>query len=288
MDKLKKLIVSLFVLLVTVHVYGQGSNAHRLCWKMNDNDTVYYKTVMQDIDAGKHHDELLNLRALISANSSTQFITGLKSMMNNVRVDQLSTYMFGRGNSVIDIEMYSDTSTNYSDTVGRSKESQQYFKMLNEGPRLRGSIYASGSIRSFYLKTEQKNLLALFFQLPDQPVRVGDNWPLDIQLISMDQNFECDSSFADNHASLIGIQNENGDSIATIKYKFEESVSGQLSIPSVIGPSYKKTILRITFDAIGAFNIKKGCWISYDGIMSITSSGVVKQNKMRILSLEKE
>ena len=64
---------------------------------------------------------------------------------------------------------------------------------------------------SFWVKSSQKNLIAIFFQLPAKPVKIGDKWSLDINLIANDQNFECDSAYKINEVTLTDIKKVNGE-----------------------------------------------------------------------------
>lgn len=85
---------------------------------------------------------------------------------------------------------------NKSDST--ANEMVDMMQKMSGGVMLRGAVYEDGSIESFYVKNDQRNLIALFFQLPDKAVRIGDTWSIDVNFISMDQNFKCDTSFKQN------------------------------------------------------------------------------------------
>lgn len=138
---------------------------------------------------------------------------------------------------------------------------------------LRGVIYDSGDIQSFYVQNNQKNLIALFFQLPDKPVKVGDSWSMNTNLISMDQNFVCDSSYKKNQATLVNVTRKNNETIAVIKYDIIEFVSGEMSTP-FFGHSPIKTTMKYEYDVTAEFSIEKGKWVLYNAIESMSSTGL--------------
>ena len=56
------------------------------------------------------------------------------------------------------------------------------------GTMLRGTVNKDGSLHSFWVKGEQKNLISLLFELPTQSVKKGDSWTLNnVSLINNDQ-----------------------------------------------------------------------------------------------------
>ena len=63
----------------------------------------------------------------------------------------------------------------------------------------------------------KKNLLALFFQLPSKPVKIGEKWSIDLNWISMDQNFKCDSMKKVNEVQLIDVFKRKGEKNCTYK-----------------------------------------------------------------------
>ena len=117
-------------------------------------------------------------------------------------------------------------------------------KQMSGGTMLHGEISEEGIIKSFYLANKQKNLVALFFQLPGRPVKVGDEWPLDIQLLSTDQGFICDSSYRKNVVRVVNISNSDGEHIVTLNYDIIEYVHGSYKLP-FFGNGRKKAILNL-------------------------------------------
>lgn len=163
----------------------------------------------------------------------------------------------------------------------RSNGVLKMMQSMTQGVMLRGSVYETGGIHSFWVKSAQKNLIALFFELPTKPVKVGDKWSLDINLITNDQNFDCDSSYKINEVTLADIKKINGETIAVLKYNIVEYVKGNFNTPSFFGSEggQKETMMKFTHQGIAEFSVDKGRWINYDGIMSLEATGVMTANK---------
>ncbi|MEP6750069.1 MAG: hypothetical protein ABJB86_20190, partial [Bacteroidota bacterium] len=141
----------------------------------------------------------------------------------------------------------------------------------------------NGSIQSFYVKNDQKNLIAMFFELPNRQIKVGDSWSLNMNFISMDQNFKCDTSYKKNNVTLIGLKQIAGQTTAIIKYDLTEFVSGDFNNP--LAGNNKKTMMKMTYNAIGEFSVDKGRWTNYDGILSLSASGVMTSNTTKKIQL---
>ncbi|MEO0471540.1 MAG: hypothetical protein AAF206_18060 [Bacteroidota bacterium] len=118
-------------------------------------------------------------------------------------------------------------------------------------------------------------MIALFFQLPTHPVKIGDKWSLDINLIANDQTFVCDSAYKINEVTLSDIRNVKGEKIALIQYNIEEYVQGTLNLPSFLGKKSKETksTMKFSFQGIGEFSVDKGRWATYEGTMILDASG---------------
>lgn len=144
---------------------------------------------------------------------------------------------------------------------------------------LRGSVYETGDIHSFWVKTDQKNLLALLFQLPSTPKKVGDTWPLDVHLIANNQAFICDSSYQLNKVTLTEIKEVNGETIAVLQYEIQEFVQGKLELSSFQNTDAnhdEPTTLSFSFIGKAEFSVTKGRWNNYLGLLAMKATGVMK------------
>lgn len=223
---------------------------------------------------------------------SKNILQGFNRAFKNLDyVTTLST----KGDGIVNIAMTTKPKEDSNEiekdsTSPKEAEILKLMMSMNNRVLLRGSVYETGDIHSFWLKTSQKNLLAILFQLPKQPVKIGDSWPLDVNFISNDQNFECDSSYRMNKATLIDINKVKGETIAVLKYDILEFVNGDFQYPSLSGQSRepKKTRMKISHQGIAEFSVDKGRWIIYDAIMSIETTGFMKTNTKTKFTLTKE
>lgn len=283
-----------FILLSSVSVFAQ----HKvfLKWKIKTNEIVSYKTTMEEIDTSKFKDFSINSKGFFGildhlGNDSylneeikaKKFMADLNKYLNM----DMMTYLTRNKRGFIDITVsykQKDTGIYFRDTSDdRMKDISKTVEMMTKGIQLRGAITDSGAVQSFYVKNDQKNLIAMLFQLPGKQVKIGESWPLDIHFISMDQNFRCDSSYHKNMVTLVGIKKINGEEIAVLKYDIEEYVSGDF-----LSPFEGKDIpsmMKFTYTGLAEFSVDKGRWLLYDGLMALDASGVLNSSQKKKVTL---
>lgn len=281
-------------MLIGITSFGQTIS---LNWKIGAKEKLNYLTVMSDIDTSNIEVNFGELFKSLSDSSGKKIATAqelfkqLNKAMQNV--DYIST-LTNKGNGIIDIVMAArqkeenkEASKKSADSTGKAM--LKLMQVMNQGVVLRGEVYAGGGIHSFWVKSNQKNLVATLFELPSKPVKVGDTWKLDINLISNDQNFSCDSSYKINEVTLTDIKVMNGETIAVIKYNIAEYVKGTFNTSGFMSDGgAKKTIMKLTHQAIAEFSVDRGRWISYNGIMSLEASGIMTANKKTKFALLNE
>ena len=284
-----KNILVLIISLNTLAAFGQKKKAVDLQWKIDKNEKLNYATVMSEIDTSTFEMDFGSLFESLSDSSETGFLESKdffnkfnKAFANLDYVSTLSTEKEG----VIDLVMTTRPTEPLSEVVTDSTEGDEgeILKMMQaatQGVMLRGSVYENGGIHSFWVKSSQKNLISLLFELPKQPVKIGDKWPLEINLITNDQNFKCDSSYKLNEVTLTDIKKVDGETIAVLKYDIEEYVIGDFNSPSFFGGEgeSQETMLKFTHQGIAEFSIDRGRWVSYDAIMVLNATGVMTANK---------
>ncbi|HTA84536.1 MAG TPA: hypothetical protein VK783_16450 [Bacteroidia bacterium] len=288
----KRTTTTLLILLLSVTVFAQRKVF--LKWKLQSNEVIAYKTTMQEIDTANYKDLSVNLNGMFGnlgmnyEDSTTnkeieaiRFLTKLNKYLNS----NIITYLTESKKGLIDISMnYQKTdtaSTNAKDTS--QNDISKMMELMMKNVQLRGAINDSGIIQSFYVKNDQRNLIAIFFQLPDKEIKIGDSWPLDVHFISMDQNFKGDTSYHKNLVSLIGIKKVNGETMAFLKYDITEYVSGDYISP--YDGAIKKTMMKMTLNALAEFSVDKGRWVSYDGVMSLIANGMLNSHTIKKVSL---
>jgi len=264
---------------------GQTGDAVLMKWKLKPGETIKYKTFIDEKDsAGSQKISMPFPGKLFGDSTRADSITNMMAeffkQMSKV-TDHMGyiTTLSETKKDLIDVEMAmvdSGVKDIVVDTIKLGEAAKGIGAMMSKmrgGVTLRGSIHEDGTIASFYTKGGQRNLLAGFFELPGRPVRIGDSWSIDIHYISMDQSFKCDSSFRKNNVVVSRIDKKNGDEIVTLQYDIDEFVTGDLVAPFGNGPI--KTTMKMTYKAIAEFSIGKGRWLSYDGVMTEASTGLM-------------
>jgi hypothetical protein len=285
---LTKYLFACLLLPLSISAFSQTNDSTVfLKWKLKPNEALLYKTLMEETDtANRVSFSMKGLGKMMGNKGDTthdaDFDKMFKQLSKEVQNTKFETRLTEKRKGIVDIELYVKNDEAKPVKVKDSADKLDLSKMLS-GVMLRGSVYEDGPIESFYTKNDQKNLLAIFFELPGKPVKIGDAWPLNIHLISMDQNFTCDSSYNKNSVTLAGIENKNGEHIANLKYDIAEYVEGSFNSP--FDNSKVKTIMKMTFQGVGYFSLEKGRWVVYDGVMSLSSTGMMSSKSTQKLSL---
>lgn len=267
-------------------------NGIELNWKLSDNDSLSYKTVMTEIGESSFEMDLGGLFDKITDSTKTDkdqfgkdFFNKLKDQYNNTNLLTILSNSIDF-KDVINIEMVAEQKDNKED-----EEKDEMKKMMNsmmKGTMLRGSVYKNGSLHSFWMKNSQKNLLSLFFELPNKPVSKGETWTLNnVNFIGNDQNFICRKAEKRNIITLSDIKGIEGQTIAVIDYDILEYVSGDFNSPAFFGNEgeNKTTTMKFIYKAQAEFSIDEGKWISYNGIMSLDASGVINSVQKKKFAL---
>jgi hypothetical protein len=154
---------------------------------------------------------------------------------------------------------------------------------MSKGIQFRGYLSKEGSIYSYYLKNQQKNILAIFFQLPEQKVKVGDSWTIDSQWFSNDQTFKCDKAERVNEVKLKDLKIVKKDTIALISYNIKEFLEGTTQIPW--SKENKKATYKMSYTGDCEFNVSQGRWENFGAIMDTEAFGFQNIKQKLLYSL---
>lgn len=289
-----KIRLVILLAIIATSGFGQTNQTVDLRWKIGGDEKLSYATEMRSLDTSSI--DFSGLIKLLSDSTSRAFTEGkafLNKISSSMREMAYVTSLSTSKNGIVDIIMTSrpqdhpplDESDSLKDTYSELLKKMQ---AMSTGIMLRGSVYESGSIHSFWVKNRQKNLIAILFELPSTPVQIGDKWSLETNLIANDHNFECDSSFKINEVTLADIKEVNGETIAVLKYNISEYVQGNFGLSSFIGGSSNYTIMNFSYQGIAEFSIDSGKWITYDGILSLDASGAMNANTRTKFTLIEE
>ena len=281
-----------FLVLLSIAALAQKGDTVVLRWKINKGEKLGYKTVMEQVDAGKKDfsiSELFKGMPGGAGKDTVEFKKILKELSNQTQKSNISTYLKKQADGTISVEMRAEnnpaSSPNDTGEMARMAKNIAMLRQMNNNIVLRGSIYDDGKIASFYTKKDQKNLLAVLFELPGKPVAIGDHWPIDINFISMDQNFACDSAYKRNEAKLMGVELVGNEHIATIKYDALEYVNGNFIVPFGDNKGPVKSMMKMQVEGTALFSIERGRWKAYSAIMSLSSTGIMTSETSTKLSL---
>jgi len=276
----------------------EENNEISLKWKISENDTLVYRTLMDKIGETEFN---LNIDKFFGAFSKTTsdstnikndstsngfgkllksgFFKEINDLNKNTELETFLTKS-NKFDKIIDVEMIRK-SKNRKDTTNKNK---LFSKMLT-GTQLKGTIYDSGSLHSFWLNNAQRNLISLFFELPKGKLKIGDTWSLqNLNYVQYGNIFHCDKAERKNEVRLIDIRNVGNDNIAFIEYDILENASGEIDFMS----SRISSQMKMTYKARAEFSINKGKWISYNGFLSVESKGMMgSTSKQKFELIEK-
>ena len=251
-----------------------------LKWNTKDNKIVAYKTIMEQV--GTAEIQMPNMKLfdkLIKSDNNNikdeyeKINEFFESFYEGTENYSTITTLTSRKDKNIDIKMLVG---NFSDTLllSESDTSQDLsvFKSMMQGVQLRGVINENGGIESFYIKRNQKNILSAFFQLPDHPVKRGDEWQLDIIWLTMDHNFICKESERINKVLLVDIIEKDNEKIAILKYTIYEKIEGDFNSP--LSEKSVPIMYEMGLEGICEFSVSHGKWKNYSGLLSYSSNGL--------------
>lgn len=159
----------------------------------------------------------------------------------------------------------------------------EMLKKMEGTVQLRGEVDDRGDITSFWLATNQKNLLALFCELPKEAVKVGSRWPLNVNFVQMGHGFVGEKAKRVNQVECSAIEKgADAEVVAVLDYLVVESVEGTFEM----GEQKKPTTMAMSFAGRGRFSVTKGRWNSFSGIMKSKSTGMMSSSTEQELALE--
>jgi hypothetical protein len=162
------------------------------------------------------------------------------------------------------------------------REMAQAMKQMEGTVRLRASMTEWGFVTSD-LKREQRNLLALLFELPSKPVAVGDTWTHSADLVKMGAGWEGESETL-NQVQLVSLEKEaEGRTVARIDFTLADRQDGRFSDRRL-----KKdlpALMEMFFVGRGEFLVEQGRWRRFAGRMTTRASGFMETDSEQQLTL---
>lgn len=234
-----------------------------LNWKIDPDEKITYQTKFENIEMPEE-DKI---------GRSLQRLTHLTTLTNKQK-------------GVVDIIVKADVEKELLNST-LDKQTREFLELMqqtNKGVVLHGSVNNTGRLHSLELPNDQKNLIVMLFGLPEGTIQEGDTWEPEVRLIENGQNFVSDSSYKKHVVKLTEIKEVNNKRIAIIKYNLVEYENGSFNL----GSKKSFSSIKITYEAEGTFLINKGRWDSYEGIMTLESSGFKSTKTKTKLSLKED
>lgn len=243
-----------------------------LKWKIDQNEKVSYYTsydmkegglnkMFTELNtfAGKDLDSLKNWDRILS-----------KLFVHHEKSEQYFVLGKDKDNS-INVKLIKDDV--HKTLPDDSKEHDFFTSVL-----MRGKINRDGTLNSFYIDRNEKNVLSLFFGLPDHEISVGDVWKSNVDLLSMDPLFNCTQSNKENKVELTKIEVINGIRYATLQYHIVEFVEGNFGEIGTLVRRKSASNVKVSFNGEGVFCVDKGRWTKYDGKLNVVMNGLMHLN----------
>lgn len=260
---------------------------YSLDWKIGEGQIIAYRTALnqvQDedsqitIDWGQLLDEEVDMDAaefiekIVFPEQPTS--TSLISVLERNEVGNITVKM------ILDDVVTSEAAPD--DMLGTSFN--QMLERMEGTVQLRGELRPEGTIASFYLENRQKNLLAIFFELPEGPVKVGDTWQIEVNCISMGAGFVVTNANKLHEVTLSEItQTLDGRPLAVLDYVIIEVVSGVMD--SALSDEQIGVSMSCSYLARGYFLINEGRWHALGGEFAVKSDGIMSGNSIQQIGL---
>ncbi|MEM9954741.1 MAG: hypothetical protein AAF846_24245 [Chloroflexota bacterium] len=280
MPMLDKMIVCCLTSLLLVGCSGINSDSDvtisetvSLNWILGEDELLAYATTMesiQDADAQSDTETLLTM----DEGSLSDLLPDIPIPASNAYTSILN--LNEQGN--INIRMILDEVT-YAEEDEELADENPFTSLLGqmEGTvQLRGVVQPDGAIASFYNQSRQRNLVAMFFELPTSPVQIGDTWQLDFNCISMGLGFIPDTADKINEVTLTDItQTAEGERVAVIDYRLIETVEGIMDPSFALSDDSEEipVSMECYYIARGHFLIDEGRWQQLIGEFAVISDG---------------
>ena len=144
--------------------------------------------------------------------------------------------------------------------------------------QIRADVNNRGEMLSFWLDKKQANVITLMFQLPPKPVKVGDSWSVDTNLILLDGNFICSSQYKNNSITLVEIKKVSGKRQAVLEYNITEKVQGKFLLANIE--------CEMTYTGTALFLIDEGRFENQNLTLSVNAKGMQIDNLIQTIDIK--
>ncbi len=297
-----KLFIACLSIFFSGTVYSQSNNTVLMKWKLKPGETISYKAYIKLDTAASDKTPFANffkgfgLDSVSNAKnekskagkgkgraSNKEGMEGFRGMMQQLQKlepEYYVTHLKETKAGIIDVDMTPYKPQTAVDSAKKKEGFLQMMSAMSSGPMLEGAIREDGSVYSFYLGSEQKNILALFFQLPTKPVKLNDTLEIATNFINVGRGFKCDDFYKKNKVWIADILETPTDKVVTIKYDIEEYAAGgyDFPFPQEEKDKYRNqltTVFKTAFKGTAKFSTVQGRWLNYDGELETSNTGMM-------------
>ena len=288
-----------------------------LDWKLAEGETIAYHTAVTPLDnpsfelnwdeffiweessndEGSLADVAHRIQEGLSGALSDSVDYGMVSVLKPNEQGNVTVLM------ILDsLDFSADETDTTSETPPESTEEEDWQQQFTESIRkmqqdmigtvqLRGEVAPTGEVTSFYLSNRQKNLLALFFEIPSHAVRVGDEWEIEFDCLEVGAGFIVKDANRLNQVTFSEVTTlPDGRRVAVLDYLLVESISGHSDSQMLANMSSATTdqipvSMQCSFIGQGQFLIDEGRWHQFVGEMTINSDGFMMANSVQAMAL---
>jgi len=263
---------TIFVIVLILSIIACSKEKHELRWKIPAEEVLIYKIQMETIDSlssvpEEDMSELVKMVAKMYGDSievpvnSEDIYQGLISSINS-----LSYFSILRQGA--DNEVKIDFITRMNKLYAQEKYMDIFNKFIRKAV-FKGNLSQSGELYGEDGNEVFDPKINILFELPEKPVSIGDVWSLNIKFAEQ-QNKKQKIKDTLNQVKFIDLIIEDNDSIAILEY--------QLQGPENVGRA-------LNYVGKGKFNISKGRWISYTGVLTQKISGIISMKQVQKIKL---
>ncbi len=279
------------ILIITVFLglaCSSGSESDQsvlLRWKLGNGESIAYKASMDPVDPAEEVLLRIDVKAIAEGLSIPDEVKEEFLEFRQRTHASMTNILTKKPNGRISVKMIADSSA-VADSPVTSEDSvlADLIKKINGTVQLRGEMDEAGKVTSFYLEKRQSDLISMWFELPEDPVKVGDTWSVDVNFVTMGHGYIVNKADRTNQVTLTALtKTEDGDLVATIEYVFSEYAEGTFQFPgSEEGIS---SVMSCGFYAQAKFLVNKGRWLEFKGQARVKMTGMMASDSHQHLNM---
>jgi hypothetical protein len=263
---------TILIIVLLFSILSCSKEKYELRWKIPAEEVLIYKIQMETIDSlsSVAEDEMSSLVEMVAKMygdsvqvpiNSEDIYQGLISSINSL------SYF-----AILRQGIENDTKIDFITRINKQYAKEKYldiFKKFIRKAVFKGNLSANGELYSEDGGTVFDPKINILFELPEKPVSVGDIWSLNINFREQQVIKEVIKDTL-NQVKFLELLIENNDSIAVLEY--------QLQGPENVGRA-------LSYVGKGKFNITKGKWVAYTGVLTQKVSGIVSMKQVQKIKL---